>query len=316
MPIKWTFLMLLLAAAAVLGLCGGAAWFTPAELLSPECRLILQLRLMRLATAFLVGAGLAVSGAACQAVLRNDLAEPYLLGISGGAGIGAAAAILAGLAAVSAWAMPLGAFLGAAAALAAVLTPVRHGDYGNRVLLSGVIIGSLCGSFLMLLIHLMGDRELAGIVSWMLGDLQGRDWPLLAAAGSLIGVGALLLVLLGRAANALSLGGDLAYGFGVPPVRCGRLILALAALLGAAAVSLAGLIGFVGLIVPHIARRFTGADHRRLFAFCFVSGGTFLVLCDLLARALLPDQEIPVGIVTAFVGGPFFLWLLHRRSGV
>ena len=306
----------LLAGAALLGaaLCGGSEWYAPTELLSPDLEAILALRLRRLVTAFLVGAALATGGTACQAVLRNDLADPYLLGISGGASLGAALAILTGAAMQSAFALPGGAFLGALAALAVVLFPARHGDTGNRVLLSGVIIGAISGSLLMLLISVMGHSQLNSIVWWLLGNLDGRDTSLLAAAGSLIFAGAVVLTMLSRETNALSVGADFAHGFGVAPARAALTLLGVAALLAAAAVSLAGVIGFVGLVVPHIARRLVGPEHRKLYPSAFFCGGVFLALCDLGARSVYQTQELPVGVVTSLIGGPFFLWLLYRKQ--
>ena len=296
-----------------LALCGGSQWYTPAELLSPDLEAILALRLRRLVTAFLVGSALAAGGTACQAVLRNDLADPYLLGISGGASLGAALAILTGMAMQSAFALPGGAFLGALGALAVVLFPARHGDTGNRVLLSGVIIGAISGSLLMLLISVMGHAQLNSIVWWLLGNLDGRDTPVLAAAGGLIFAGLAVLILLARETNALSVGADFAHGFGVAPARSALILLGTAALLAAAAVSLAGVIGFVGLVVPHIARKLVGAEHRKLFPAAFFCGGVFLALCDLGARSVYQTQELPVGVVTSLIGGPFFLWLLYRK---
>jgi len=305
----------LLAGLALLGvaLCGGSEWYTPAELLSPDLEAILALRLRRLITAFLVGSALAAGGTACQAVLRNDLADPYLLGISGGASLGAALAILTGAAMRSAFALPCGAFLGALGALSLVLFPARHGDTGTRVLLSGVIVGAISGSLLMLLISVMGHSQLNSIVWWLLGNLDGRDTPILAAAGSLILAGMVVLTMLARETNALSVGADFAHGFGVAPSRAALILLGVAALLAASAVSLAGVIGFVGLVVPHIARRLAGPEHRRLYPAAFFCGGVFLALCDLGARSAYRTQELPVGVVTALIGGPFFLHLLYRK---
>ena len=306
----------LLAGAALLGaaLCGGSEWYAPAELLSPDLEAILALRLRRLVTAFLVGAALATGGTACQAVLRNDLADPYLLGISGGASLGAALAILTGAAMQSAFALPGGAFLGALAALAVVLFPARHGDTGNRVLLSGVIIGAISGSLLMLLISVMGHSQLNSIVWWLLGSLDGRDTPVLAVAGSLICLGAVILTMLARETTALSVGADFAHGFGVSPAPAALVLLGTAALLAASAVSLAGIIGFVGLVVPHMMRLIVGPDHRRLLLASLLAGGVFLVFCDTVGRVIAAPREVRVGIMTAFIGTPYFLWLLRRAQ--
>ena len=311
------FALLLLCSLAVIfpALCGGSSWYSPAELFSPDMEVIAALRLRRIITAFLVGSALAAGGTACQAVLHNDLADPYILGISGGASLGAALAILSGAAAVSIWALPGGAFLGALAALALVLIPAAAsgGDTGSRVLLSGVILGAVCSSLLMVLISVMGNTRLNSIVWWLLGDLSGREDPLLIPAAILVFAGLAVLMLLARETNALSLGANFAHGFGVSPRKTAVILLGTSALLAAAAVSLAGIIGFAGLIVPHMARRIVGAEHRKLYPAAFWGGGIFLVFCDLIGRSVFQAQELPAGVITSLLGGPFFLYLLYRK---
>lgn len=307
-------LLLCGAGILLLALCGGSSWYSPAELFSPDLEVIANLRLRRIMTAFLVGAALAAGGTACQAVLHNDLADPYLLGISGGSSLGAALAILSGAVVHSVWALPGGAFCGALAALAVVLIPAAgRGDTGTRVLLSGVILGAICSSLLMLMISVMGNTRLNSIVWWLLGDLSGREDALLIPAGILVAGGLAVLMIFARATNALSLGANFAHGFGVSPRRAAIILLGTAALLAATAVSLAGIIGFAGLIVPHMARRMVGAEHRKLYPAAFFCGGLFLVLCDWAARSVFQAQELPVGVVTSLIGGPFFLYLLYRK---
>lgn len=310
-----TALFVLTVAAA---LTGGAEFVSFPVLFSPEYETILRLRLERLACAGLVGGALAVAGVACQAVLRNVLAEPYVLGISGGSSLGAALAILAGFSATNALALPAGAFVGALAVLAIVVIPAGRsgGDFGNTALLAGVITGSVCGSVLMLLISVMGNTQLNSIVWWLLGNLQSRDGAMLWPASGIILAGFTLLFLFSRETNALALGGEMAHHFGVSPRRTAQLLLVTASLLTACAVSLAGIIGFVGLLVPHVMRRFVGADHRRLYPASLLGGAWFLIACDLAARMVYTAQELPVGVVTALTGGPFFLYLLlaKRRS--
>lgn len=302
------------AGILLLALCGGSSWYAPTELFSPELEVIFDLRLRRVLTAFLVGAALAAGGTACQAVLRNELADPYILGISGGASLGAALAILSGAVVHSVWALPGGAFCGALTALALVLLPARGGDTGTKILLSGVITGAVCSSLLMVLISVMGNTKLNSIVWWILGDLSGREDALLIPAAILISGGLAILIMLARETNALSIGSEFAHGYGIAPERVILMLLGTASLLAATAVSLAGIIGFAGLIVPHIARRIVGAEHRKLYPAAFFAGGVFLVLCDLISRAVLPEQELPVGVVTSLTGGPFFLWLLYRKK--
>lgn len=310
------FALMILCGAGILviALCGGSEYYTPFELLEPDHALISALRLRRIAGAFLIGAALASGGTACQAVLHNDLAEPYILGVSGGAGVGAAVIILLGLTSAGGPVLPLGAFAGAVAVLLLVLLPSRRGGSGTRILLSGVVAGSLCSSILMLLISIMGNTKLNSIVWWLLGNLEGQDMPLLLSAGSLILASFGVMWTLARETNALSAGADFAHGFGVSPGRVTMILLGCASLASAAAVSLGGIIGFVGLIVPHIARRIIGFEHRKLYPASFLLGGFFLVLCDLAARSVYREQELPAGVVTALLGGPFFLYLLYRRE--
>ena len=313
-PFLFAALLFCGAVILLLAMCGGSSWYTPAELFSPDLEVIAALRLRRIVTAFLVGSALAAGGTACQAVLHNDLADPYLLGISGGASIGAALAILSGAVLYSVWALPAGAFCGAMAALAVVLIPAAvKRDTGTGVLLSGVILGAICSSLLMLMISVMGNTRLNSIVWWLLGDLSGSENAILIPAAVLTVGGLAVLMIFARATNALSLGANFAHGFGVSPRRAAVILLGTAALLAGTAVSLSGIIGFVGLIVPHIARRMAGAEHRKLYPAAFFCGGFFLVLCDLAARSVFQVQELPVGVVTSLIGGPFFLYLLYRK---
>ncbi|MDD5698678.1 MAG: iron ABC transporter permease [Victivallaceae bacterium] len=310
---------LLLAGTFVLALCWGSFWISPADIFAENGLEagVVRLRLIRCATAFIIGGGLAVSGAAYQAVLKNPLAEPYILGISGGASLGAAAALISGLAAVSGLAVPLTAFVAALLALTLVLAVSRGcfgGVYSENILLSGVIVGSVCSSWLMFIISGLGYHELNSITWWMLGNMEAGDLNLLLTAWIITLSGTALLAVYGRHANVIALGEEMAYNMGVAPVRTALTMLGTASLITAAAVSLSGIIGFVGLIVPHAMRRLFGADHRRLFILNLFYGGIFLVLCDTVARSILASQEIPVGVITALIGGPFFIWLLNQRT--
>lgn len=308
--------LVLLLMALLLELCCGSSFISPFEIFIPENRAFLELRLMRAATAFVVGGALAVSGLAYQAVLRNPLAEPYILGISGGAGIGAAIAIVTGLNSLTVFAVPGSAFICALIALSAVLLFARGAgmEYTNNIMLSGIIVGTVCSSMLMFIISTIGIDSLNSITWWLLGNLQGADPNLLMLTGVSAIVGTGVLFIFGREANAISLGEEMAYNLGVSPQKVIILLLAIASLMAAAAVSLAGIIGFVGLIVPHVLRRLFGAEHRRLFPLGLLGGGIFLMLCDLVSKVIYYEQEIQVGVVTALIGGPFFLWALNRKQ--
>lgn len=319
--IGWLLLPLLFLGVMLFSLCSGSFWINPVELFAQNGigASLIDLRLIRCATAFIVGGGLAVSGTAYQAVLKNPLAEPYILGISGGASLGVALAILLGMAAISSFAIPLFAFVFALLALLIVLSISRGsfgGAYSENILLSGIIIGSICSSCLMFIISGLGSSDLNSITWWMLGNLQAADMNLLMITWVVTVSGAVLLAAYGRHANVIALGEEMAYNIGISPLKTALILLGTASLITATAVSLSGIIGFVGLIVPHIMRQIFGADHRKLFVLNLVYGGIFLVFCDTIARSILEVQEIPVGVITAFIGGPFFIWLLNRRSRV
>ncbi len=301
-------------------LCFGSFTIWPSAIFSGDSMTakIVELRAARLLCAFFVGGGLAVAGAALQAVLRNPLAEPFVLGLSSGASLGVVLVITTGLTAASAIAMPAAAFAGAALVLCLVLLMARGAgaEYANNLMLSGVVTGSVCSSILLFLISVLGLDSLHGAIWWMLGNLQPHNPMLFKTVAALIAACAVILTLLGAKVNALTLGEEMAYHLGLRPVRLILAILALASLATASAVAVSGVIGFVGLVVPHLLRIIHGADHRRLFPLCLVYGGVFLMLCDTIGRSTLGGaQEVPVGVVTTFVGGPFFLWLLNRRKG-
>lgn len=273
-------------------------------------------RRVRIAAAFTVGAGLSVAGVLMQALLRNPLADPYVLGVSGGAALGAAVAIVLGLA--DATALPIAAFFGGLLSLALAYTAAaRRGQAPTiyAVLLSGVIVSSICGALLMALISLAPTAGLRGITWWMLGSLQVPSARLLRAAAALMGVGVTAALVFSPEWNALTFGAQTAHSVGVRAQLAALGGLALATLMASSAVALAGLIGFVGLIVPHAARAIVGADHRRLVPTAALLGGWLLAACDTIARSAHPAAEIPVGIITALLGGPFFLYLLRRRRG-
>lgn len=276
---------------------------------------ILVLRAYRILTAFVVGGALAVAGTAYQAVLRNPLAEPFILGISGGASIGAALAIVSGIAAYSYFCLPFSAFIGAIVVLGIVLLLSRGKgvEYSNNVMLSGIIVGTLCSSILMFIISNLGLQDLNSITWWMLGNLQPTNVELLIVVCIIVTIGTFVLFLYGKNINVISMGEEMAYYLGMSPFVLALIVLGIASLLTAAVVSIAGIIGFVGLLIPHILRRLFGADHRNLFPLAFVFGGMFIILCDTFARVVIAPQIIPVGVVTAFIGGPFFLWILNKR---
>ncbi|MCP2015188.1 iron complex transport system permease protein [Deinococcus sp. HSC-46F16] len=292
----------------VLGALGrGVASLWTGAVLSPEDVIVWQLRLPRVAMGVLVGACLAVCGGAFQGVFRNPLADPYLLGVASGAGLGATVAIVAG------WPRPLvpvAALLTALAAVSLTLTLAREGRRlpPTRLILAGVVVGSILSAVSTFLI-LRGEDRARQVLAYTLGDLGFSGWGdvLTVLPYALAGGG--LLMLLGRALDTLQLGDLTARSLGVPVERLRLLVVLAASVATAAAVAYVGIIGFVGLVVPHVVRLAWGAGHRVLLPVSALAGGTLLVLADLLARTTPLSQ---VGVVTTLLGGPFFLWLLRR----
>ncbi|MDD4872961.1 MAG: iron ABC transporter permease [Kiritimatiellae bacterium] len=278
-------------------------------------RSILYLRLYRVFTGFVVGAALSCAGAVLQALLRNPLAEPYVIGVSSGAGLGATLAIASGLSAISSATLPFSAFVFAIATLVIVYglanTAGRISIYG--LVLSGVIVSSICSSLLMSIVALSQSHEIQSIMWWLLGNLEVSSRPLFIVSSVLILVGSCGIWLMAPELNALSLGREMAHHVGVRTKLSIAIGLILATLITAAAVSISGLIGFVGLVVPHTVRTITGPDHRRLIPVTAITGGLFLALCDAVARIALAPRELPVGVVTALIGGPFFITILRGR---
>jgi iron complex transport system permease protein len=277
------------------------------------------IRLPRVAGAAVVGACLAAAGVLFQGLLRNPLADPYALGVSGGAALGAAVGFLlsSAFSVLGFSPVPVLAFIGALAAMVVVYGLARvHGRAPIvNLLLAGFAISAILGYGVSLLL-ILNDRlqlNLPRVYGWLLGGVSVTQWGQL---GLVVPVVLLAVVggwLLGPSLDALGLGEEAAQQMGVAVERDKRLLIVLGSILTAAAVALAGLIGFVGLFAPHVMRLLVGPAHRRLLPSATLLGAAFLVLADLLARALLPPTEIPVGILTAFVGGPMFLWLLRRE---
>lgn len=277
--------------------------------------IVWELRLPRILTAAAVGAGLAVSGAVMQALTRNPLADPYLLGLSSGASLGAVSVLLLGAAIL----LPLAAFLGAMAAL--VLTLLLASSLGaitpTRTVLAGLAVSALASAITSLVIFwaVTGDsyREILG---WLLGSLAGARWPAVAIAGIALVVAGIPILFAGRLLDAFAFGDTSAASLGVNVSATRWGLLAASALLTGAMVSVSGAIGFVGLVLPHAVRIVTGPGHRALLPLSALVGAIFLVWADTLARTVFDPRELPVGIVTAIVGAPVFALLLARRRGL
>ncbi len=315
----WRLYLLLIAALLVscaIGLGIGAVHLSPGDLFAPG---VGQLRLARVLLTVVVGAGLSVAGVIFQALLRNPLAEPYVLGASSGAGLAAAMVILMGWSVAGAWVLPGGAFVGSILTVALVYALAR-GSGGalpiHSLLLAGVVVGAVLSSLLMFVVSIAPPERVHNVMWWLLGNLQIFDWGLLRAATVLVVCGLGITILLARDLNLMTLGEESAAHLGLNVNQSRVLFFILASLITGAVVAAAGLIGFVGLIVPHSVRLAIGPDHRRLAPASALVGATFLVLADAFARTIMAPTEIPIGVVTACLGGPFFLFLLKRKRPV
>ncbi len=279
-----------------------------------------HIRLARILLAGLVGLGLALAGAAFQGILLNPLADPFTLGVASGAAFGASLTLSLGVGAAL-WAslglVPLSALVGAVAALLLVLGlgAMAGGFQHGTLILAGVIVSAFLSSLISLMKFLFAD-SLSAIVFWIMGSFSARTWSHLLFALPYILAGSLILFYYARELNLLTLGDAPAQQLGVPVSRVRLTLLLAASLITAGAVAVSGIIGFVGLIVPHLARLLVGPDHRRLLPAAALTGAALLIAADTLARGLMPyGQEIPVGIITALLGGPFFCYLLKVTKG-
>lgn len=281
-----------------------------------EQNVVWNLRLPRLLLGLGTGAALAASGAALQGLFGNPLADPGILGVSGGASLGAVILLLTGLPARQYLFLPLGAFAGAALAslLVGILGRSENDREQVRLLLAGVAVSLFCGALTAGLLSFAPDAIMRQYFFWTLGNLGVGTWQQEAVLMPLLLVVLLVLCLWGRPLNLLSLGEEQALSLGLDAPRWRKQVLGWVSLLMGLAVCAGGNIGFVGLIIPHMLRLLTGPDHRSLLPLSALGGALFLVLCDSLGRALLPGGEIRVGIVTALFGAPYFLWLLRRRG--
>ena len=317
-------LLAVLVGAALLSLAVGAVPLTMSEIGDVLLgggeervrRLIVGIRLPRVVLAVLVGGGLAVSGAVFQALLRNPLADPYILGISGGAAVGAVAAVVLG-ASGGGWIVTAGALTGAVLSMILVLRIAMSSGktLDSRVLLlAGVIVGAFFNAVILLLLTLADAESFRSAVFWMMGRLWGAGWPGVLGLAAFLVPCLVVTVALARPFDILSTGEETAGYLGVPVERVKLLAYLVASLIVAATVSVSGIIGFVGLIVPHAVRMIWGGAHGLLIPASFLGGGAFLVLTDTLARTVAAPQELPTGVITALVGVPLFAVLLMRGS--
>lgn len=319
-PGVWIGLVVMLVLAATAGLGGGSVPIAPVDVWRALfgngdhflVSIVRDLRLPRIVLSVIVGAGLAASGTALQATLRNPLAEPYLLGVSGGAAVGAVAGVVLGFSSPAL--LPVAAFGGAIAAVVLVLLVARasgaHAD--PRVLLmAGVVVGAFCNAAIMVALATAPEDTVRGALWWMMGSVGDAQWATVRGVALYVAIGFGLLFWWGRDIDVLALGEDAAASLGLDVERVTRRIFLTASLLAAATVAGAGLIGFVGLVVPAIARALGARATRETVLASALAGAALVVLADLVARTVMRPAELPLGAVTALIGVPFFLWRLR-----
>ncbi|EFH3338673.1 vitamin B12 ABC transporter permease BtuC [Escherichia coli] len=311
--IRWLLcLSVLMLLALLLSLCAGEQWISPGDWFTPRGELFVwQIRLPRTLAVLLVGAALAISGAVMQALFENPLAEPGLLGVSNGAGVGLIAAVLLGQGQLPNWALGLCAIAGALIITLILLRFVRRHLSTSRLLLAGVALGIICSALMTWAIYFSTSVDLRQLMYWMMGGFGGVDWRQSWLMLALIPV-LLWICCQSRPMNMLALGEISARQLGLPLWFWRNVLVAATGWMVGVSVALAGAIGFIGLVIPHILRLCGLTDHRVLLPGCALAGASALLLADIVARLALAAAELPIGVVTATLGAPVFIWLLLK----
>ncbi len=281
-------------------------------------RIVWMIRAPRILFSVLVGSGLAVVGAVMQAVVRNRMADPYLLGLTSGASTGASLVILLGLSSLLGdWTLSVGAFFGALVAFFMVFlfSSTKGRMTAGNLILSGIAVSYLFSSMTGFLTYLARDRELREVTVWLLGSVAGGKWNTIVLPSIAVPAGFVYLYFQSRKLNAISMGEETSVSLGLDSARFRKQIFWVTSAMVGVLVALSGSIGFVGLMVPHFIRLFVGNDHKKLLPLCLVTGALFLVWADVIARTILSPIELPIGIITAMCGAPFFIWLLQKKGG-
>jgi iron complex transport system permease protein len=322
----WIFLLTALLVAVGLFSLGVGAVHIPLQKVllaltegrgTPEYAILFEVRLPRIFLGLAVGGGLAIAGVVLQGMFRNPLVEPYTLGISGGAALGVALHMVAGGAVgLGLFSLPVSGFLGAVGVMIVVYYLSTRGGIIklSRLLLIGVMVSFIASSLIMLIMALTKVEDLHGIIFWIMGSLQEPNSSLIRAILLISLVGLIIALFYAVDLNALSLGEEEAFHLGVEVERVKKVLFLLASFITGCCVSVTGIIGFVGLVVPHLMRLVVGGDHRILLVTSYLSGAIFLILCDTLARVVLAPTELPVGVITGLVGGGLFIYALSRRG--
>lgn len=313
--IRWLLcLSVLMLLALLLSLCAGEQWISPGDWFTPRGELFVwQIRLPRTLAVLLVGAALAISGAVMQALFENPLAEPGLLGVSNGAGVGLIAAVLLGQGQLPNWALGLCAIAGALIITLILLRFARRHLSSSRLLLAGVALGIICSALMTWAIYFSTSVDLRQLMYWMMGGFGGVDWRQSWLMLALIPV-LLWICCQSRPMNMLALGEISARQLGLPLWFWRNVLVAATGWMVGVSVALAGAIGFIGLVIPHILRLCGLTDHRVLLPSCALAGASALLLADIVARLALAAAELPIGVVTATLGAPVFIWLLLKAG--
>ena len=326
---KWIFWVLLLGGIllgiSVFSLCVGSAGIPLDKIFhlilegkgSTEYSILIDIRLPRIILGFAIGGALSLAGVLLQGMFRNPLVEPYTLGISGGAALGVCINIVFRLNEIAGiFSFPLSGFAGAVLVILLIYSlSKRKGILKIQgLLLTGVMISFISSSLIMLIMAISRTEDIHGIVFWIMGSLEEPNWALIQLAVIIAVLGLIASYFFCFDLNALSLGEEEALHLGINTERSKRFLFITASLVTGCSVSVAGIIGFVGLIVPHFVRMFVGTDHRILLITSFLTGGAFLILCDTLARTIISPLELPVGVITGILGGSFFVYAMSKRQ--
>jgi len=308
-------LIIILFLVIVAGIFNGAVNIPWQQLFLKENQPIMNLRIFRIIVAIIAGSGLAISGIVLQAILRNSLAEPYILGTSSGAGLGAVIAITLGLSRLY---LPLAAFIGAILSVILVYNLARQNNkiQQQSLILSGVIISIALSAIIVFLVSLSRNESLHEVTWWLWGSLQVYDLKLLFFVSLIVIFGISIIYLFSHDLNAIVLGEEEAIHLGVDIELVKKILIIITALITASIVSICGIIGFVGLMVPHIMRMVVGPNHKILIPLTCIAAAIFMVVCDFLSRIIFPPLEIPIGVITACLGAPVFIILLKRKEGI
>jgi ABC-type Fe3+-siderophore transport system permease subunit len=314
--IRILFLLAITLCIVIASVLLGPRIIVPYHLSDTDREILVSIRLPRVLVAFLMGMALGAAGALLQGILRNPLADPYILGISSGASLMAALGIIGGFSFLGSFTIPALAFAGAMVTgiIVGVMGWKRGGLWPERLLLAGVGLSFLFSALLMLMMSISTDEGLRRAMLWIFGDLSMSDWSRIPYGFSFVAIGLLLSGTRAKALNALILGDEFAHSLGFAPQRERFILFIAVGLMTAASVALGGMIGFIGLLVPHIMRFFLGADSRLLIPASALGGGALLCIADLISRTLIPPMELPAGVITAIIGAPYFLYLLRRKN--